>query len=382
MKHPLAILTPTLGAKSETFIHRQVNDLLPGGCAVITSSSTADAQSSWRPAGPCLFTGGKPGSGIARLRGWFRFPPFASKSDSTEQLVRRFLDVTGVRVVLGQSLTYSHEFLALFKRMGVRFFAHAHGYDVADWCLNDPAWRKKYLDFNHSDGVITMSHFSRKRLVELGIRESIVHVVPYGVDVPERPVFNEDEKVVRCIAVGRMTPKKAPLLLLQSFHSAFLRNSSLRLDYIGEGPLYDRAKQFIEDYGLKSVVTLHGGLPNREVQSFFKQSHIFLQHSITDPETGDQEGLPVSILEAMAHALPVLSTLHSAIPEAVIDQISGFLVGEGDVTAMSERLLLLADDLTLRHSMGMAGHRIAKENFSWSLEKSRLLDVLGVSPAA
>ena len=65
-----------------------------------------------------------------------------------------------------------------------------------------------------------------------------------------------------------------------------------------------------------------------------KKAHIFLQHSVTCPITGDEEGVPVAILEAMASGLPVVSTFHAGIPEAVVDGKTGFLVSED---AMGER---------------------------------------------
>ena len=78
---------------------------------------------------------------------------------------------------------------------------------------------------------------------------------------------------------------------------------------------------------------------------------VFVQHSITDSHTGDQEGLPVAVLEAMASGLPVVATRHAGIPEAVVEGETGYLVEEGDIGAMAGHIARLAEDHTLRSKM-------------------------------
>src|SRR5262249_1315641 len=110
-----------------------------------------------------------------------------------------------------------------------------------------------------------------------------------------------------------------------------------------------------------------------------QESDLFLQHAMTDPFTGDQEGLPVAILEAMASGLPVVSTDHAGIPEAVVDGTSGYIVSEGDTRAMAERILALAGDPDLRARMGLAGWQRVRDFYSWEKERRDLLDIFGLS---
>jgi len=87
----------------------------------------------------------------------------------------------------------------------------------------------------------------------------------------------------------------------------------------------------------------------------------------------------VSILEAMASALPVVSTRHAGIPEAVFDGVTGFLVEPGDSVAMAEQILKLASDPVQRQELGLAGWRYARDHFTWERERASLLHVLGLS---
>jgi glycosyltransferase involved in cell wall biosynthesis len=175
-----------------------------------------------------------------------------------------------------------------------------------------------------------------------------------------------------------MVGKKAPILMLDAFRRAAEANPRLRLDYIGDGLLFGAAKQFVQAMRLGDRVTLHGPQPNEVVQRLLREADIFLQHSITDPDTGDEEGLPVVILEAMAHSLPVVSTLHAGIPEAVVNDVNGYLVEEGDSAGMAERLITLARSSELRRRMGEAGWRLAMERFSWERERMTLLQTLSL----
>jgi glycosyltransferase involved in cell wall biosynthesis len=150
---------------------------------------------------------------------------------------------------------------------------------------------------------------------------------------------------------------------------------------VGSGVLLPAARQFVQAFGLSGRVTFHGATSHEIVKQLMRQADIFLQHSVTDPETGDEEGLPVAIQEAMAFALPVISTRHAGIPEAVVEGGTGCLVNEGDVSAMAGDIVTLARDPGLRQRMGTAGWERAKEHFSWERSRDQLLSALGLSAA-
>ena len=126
-------------------------------------------------------------------------------------------------------------------------------------------------------------------------------------------------------------------------------------------------------------MTLHGAQSSDYVKARLREADLFIQHSITNPKTGDEEGLPVAILEAMSYGLPVVSTVHAGIPEAVIDGKTGFLVNEADCEGMAMKISTLATRPELRAAFGYAGWERAKSLFSWQRERERLLTVMGLS---
>jgi glycosyltransferase involved in cell wall biosynthesis len=223
-----------------------------------------------------------------------------------------------------------------------------------------------------------MSRHSKEALVRLGLGEQSVHVVPYGVDVPDRAPEHRTGGPVHCLSVGRMVAKKAPLLVLESFRRALGKTPDMRLTMVGDGPLRDAAVDYVRCHDLQKHAELTGSRTPTEVRALLGSADIFVQHSVVDPETGDSEGLPVAILEAMANGLPVVSTRHAGIPEAVVEHETGFLVEEQDVDAMADAIAQLAASASLRERMGGAGHSRAKEHFTWDLERERLRQILGL----
>ena len=376
MKHcPLAIFAPHIGALSETFIRRHMQDLLPGGTAVVATTARPPYGGQWGVDCPNLVLDqvalGKPMRRVldacARRLG-------LPVKDHVTNMVRRFLRDCHVKVVVGEYLDLALPWFRLCRETGIRFFAHAHGYDVSER-LREAKWRDEYLEYNRADGVITMSQVSRQRLLSVGLDASKLHVIPYGVDVAAEPEVRDTERLVRCVAVGRMVAKKAPILTLDAFRRAAEVCPKLRLDYVGTGELLPAVRHFVHAFNLSEKVTLYGGQSNAVVRKLMKAAEIFIQHSMTD-ERGDEEGFPVAVLEAMAHSLPVVSTWHAGIPEAVVHGATGYLVSEGDSVAMAERIVALAQSPVLRRQMGISGWERARDHFSWEEEKRKLLSLL------
>lgn len=220
--------------------------------------------------------------------------------------------------------------------------------------------------------------YQKAALVHTGIAESRIHSIPCGVDIGELP-NRPNHGRVRFLSVGRLTGKKGPIFVLDAFRRTLEWAPESELDMVGDGELAEAVRQFIRAFSLRDRVRLHGSQRPAVVQQLIREADVFLQHSVINTTTGDEEGLPVAILEAMAGGLPVVSTLHAGIPEAVVDGETGFLVAEGDTSAMAARMSRLARNHPLRVEMGARGFARARERFTWSRERELLLDVMRIS---
>lgn len=374
--YPLAVFSPVMGHTSETFIRRFMCDLLPGQTAVI-AKHWAEGASVWTLNGPALVLNRLPKLGLKRqVLEALAWQIGMELPGQVETAITRFLKENGVRVMLSNYLDESLPYLEIARKLGIRFIAHGHGYDISER-LRSETWRKAYLKLEQADGIVVVSESIRQRLVASGLSASRIHVIPCSVDVPSSFIARAEKDVVRCVAVGRMCSKKAPVITLDTFRRAQAICPQLRLDYIGDGELMPAAIQFVKALKLEDIVTLHGAQSVPVVANYLQHADIFLQHSMVDALTGDEEGLPVAVLEAMARGLPVVSTRHAGIPEAVEDGVTGLLVDEGDSAGMSEHIVRLTQSLELRRQMGLAGWKRAGERFSWEREKQALLKLMG-----
>jgi len=362
--YPLAVFAPSYGVTSETFIRRHMEEISPGGTVAVAYNDYSQAITNWSSKTPKLLLDKIKTCQLERGL-WDRFASRVGiKSQSAVQLaaLRKFLSQNHCKVFMGEYLDRSLPFIHVVKDMGLRFFVHAHGYDLSQK-FRDPFYHSEYVKYKDADGVITVNQIQKTRLVEVGIAPENVHVIPCGVDIPDCSSEREPGETVRCLAVGRMVGKKSPLTLLEAFWRAMNEMPSLHLDYVGDGPLWSAAERYVKERQMQNFVTLHGAQSMATVHSLMRASEIFIQHSVTD-ETGDEEGLPVAILEAMAHAMPIVATRHAGIPEAVIEEKTGLLVDEGDSAAMAEAVVTLAQSKAQRVTMGAAGQRRAASLFS------------------
>ncbi len=370
MGSPLTVFTPQVGTDSETFIRRHVKDLRPDGTLTIACQVGDPALSSWSVDGPMLVLDHIEPVRFTRETGW----EFTSNHLDT---IKGFLQEHRVQVVLGEYLDVCLPLLEIALELDIAFWGHAHGYDIS-MRLRDPRIRYAYRCYNQAAGIIVGCDWARERLDTLGFAPDKIHVVPCGVDIPDRPVVRSRTEHIRCLAVGRFVSKKGPLLTLDAFRKALEVCPNLRLDYVGSGELYPEAKEYIREFNLGEYVRLCGSQPHNAVKLHMRSADIFLQHSKTDRVSGDQEMMPVGILEAMSYNLPVVSTRHAGIPEAVVDGVTGYLVDEGNCIGMSEYIVRLANNRELRNRMGHAGRVRTIERFSWSHERVALLNLLGL----
>ena len=122
----------------------------------------------------------------------------------------------------------------------------------------------------------------------------------------------------------------------------------------GNGPLWESTRQLVSALGLEGVVHLPGVLSPDQVAAHMAASRAFVQHSVVTVDN-DHEGTPLSVLEAMACGLPVVSTRHAGIPDVVEEGVSGLLCAERDLGTMAGSMLRLAGDPALALHMGQAG---------------------------
>ncbi|HYC37554.1 MAG TPA: glycosyltransferase family 4 protein [Usitatibacter sp.] len=362
MSAALAVFTYDLGA---SFIDKHVEGVRPGRTVAIGTYGRHPALASlWPMACPALL-----------LDRWaLRVPVRLARRAGMSQeamrdlAIRAFLRRHGVGAVLGEYLDQFLDFAPLVERLRLPYVVQAHGIDVSA-SIRRPEMAQRYLRYAGARAILTRCEHHRRRLLEVGLPEDKVHVNPGGVAIPPAPPVRDDSAARRLLAIGVMVPKKGPIYLLEAFRRALEQEPRLTLDYIGGGDLMPAAEHFVVMFGLQDRIRLLGFVPEDVKQRLLRECGVFVQHSITNPNTGDEEGLPAAIQEAMAQGMAVVSTRHSGIPEAVVDGLTGLLVDEGDVNGMAAAMV---EASRRPRDLGEQGYRRAAELYAFEDENARL----------
>lgn len=357
----LAIFTPMAGAVSETFISNHINFLAPGRTIVFTSQIKNTFDTS-----------------ITLIY----LPEAFNQENLSEETKRDIIGLLSKHKITHILMEYGCEGRGIVKlnflKMHLPIYIHFHGYDASLMLKN-----KTILDYYKwmggvVNGIITVSNKMKSKLAATGILEEKMIVIPYGVNIHSLRSSIPAEPPVKLIAVSRLVAKKGIICLLTAFLKAKLLATDIILNIIGEGPLRPEIEEFISTNNLNNSVFLLGALPHEIVKKMMNDSHIFIQHSITDPVTGDAEGLPNTILEASAAGLPIISTFHEGIPDAVDHEKTGFLVKEFDVDKMAEYITSLSLNSSLREKMGDLGREKMTNDFHLKGQIQKLQMVMGL----
>ncbi|MEO5720794.1 MAG: glycosyltransferase [Chthoniobacterales bacterium] len=249
-----------------------------------------------------------------------------------------------------------------------------HGADVlVD--LEKPAYRaatKKMLDAVRL--VLVRSESLAHAIIDLGCDRAKIRIQRSGIPLDEIPFqarqFPTDGRW-RLLQAGRLIAKKGIETTLRAFAQFAARHPEATLTIAGEGPLRASLGQLASDLGIAARVNFTGFISQSQLRALFQQSHLFLHPSETGPD-GNQEGVPNSMLEAMASGLPVFATTHGGIPEAIENSVSGILVAEHDAEALALALLLAADQPGQLSIMAQRGAEAVAEKFEQKAATRRL----------
>jgi len=212
--------------------------------------------------------------------------------------------------------------------------------------------------------IIAISEYNKRVLSELAPEAAHkIHVVHCGVD-PQAfsPAGSQaDSGVPLILAVGQMREKKGFPYLVEACRLLVERNIKFGCVIIGGGEGLNALQRQVHEAGLNGCVVLTGPLFQSEVRAHLRRADLFVLPCVVAPD-GDQDGIPVALMEAMAMEIPVVSTTVSGIPELIADEQEGLLVPARDPKALADALVRLLVDPDLRRSLGQNGrHKIQAE---------------------
>lgn len=269
--------------------------------------------------------------------------------------------------------------LARMRKLGLmagKLVVTFYGFDISQRPKTEPP--EFYDDlFEQASVVLVLSHVMKAQVVKLGCSEDKVHVHHLGVDSRKftfKPRIKKGNQTIQLLSIARLAEKKGLKYSIAALGQIIKQRQDFVYNIVGEGPLREPLQKQIHELGLQDHVHLLGWKKQNQVRAFLDESHILIAPSIT-AQAGDQEGTPTAIAEALMMGLPVLSTLHSGIPEMVQQDESGYLVPERDADALAKYMLILMDQPQRWAAMGQAGSHYARQEFDVNLLNDQLVRI-------
>ncbi|MEM9403020.1 MAG: glycosyltransferase [Pseudomonadota bacterium] len=258
-----------------------------------------------------------------------------------------------------------------------------HGYDITQYLQSrgDDVYDEL---FREADLLLPISENWRRRLLELGAPQERIRVHKVGVDCHRfefRPrKLDDGNGEIRLLSIARLVEKKGIEFGIRAIDIVRQSFPNVKYRIAGDGPLKDDLQKIIAEHGLEDSVELLGWRTHEEIAALLDESHLLLAPSVTSAE-GDQEGIPVALMEALAQGIPVISTRHSGIPELIRDGESGYLTEEADVKGLAAAINRLISEEARWPDMGRSGadfvrdtHEITRLNRTLS---QTLREILG-----
>jgi len=245
---------------------------------------------------------------------------------------------------------------------GPTYSVTAHAKDIYHRDVRTDGLRDK---LSSATFVATVCGANRDHLDSILGDDARLHVVPNAVDLRRlgRPYRRRPERGL-VLAVARLVEKKGVADLVVGC-GLLGRGVRLRLEVVGEGPLRSALEETAAQAG--TPVVFHGALPHEQVLEMYARSAVFCLPCVVAP-TGDRDGLPTSVLEAMALGVPVVTTAVNGLGELVVHERTGLVVPEGDPVAIAGALGRLLADRELADRLAAEGRRRVEQTFS--LERS------------
>ena len=175
------------------------------------------------------------------------------------------------------------------------------------------------------------------------------------------------------LSVAQLTERKGLRYLVDACRLLKDRGRAFRCEIIGDGPLLPVLRHQVAALDLEDAVVLTGPLRYPEVVERYRRATAFALPCIIAPD-GDRDGIPNVILEAMAAAVPVVSTPVSGIPEVLRHEDTGLVVAPESATELADALERLMDDQPLGERLGASGRAFVRNEFDLERNIDRLVD--------
>lgn len=248
----------------------------------------------------------------------------------------------------------------IWRLGGPRYSAAAHAYDIyehgGDWWLVEK--------LAHAHFVHTSTEMGQRELIRRGVDAAKVICIRRGLDaMPQFKPLRAERTPLRLVCVARLVEKKGLRHQLQVYAALRAAGIAFQARIIGEGPLGEELERLAAQLGIADAVDFTGHLEHALVWKYLEWADVLLHTGMVAP-SGDRDGLPNVIPEAMSVGTLVVSSLAAATTEAIKDGETGLVAAVRDTESWLAALNRLRSDDALAESLRANARRWVEENFN------------------
>ena len=354
-------------------IYRQITGLKRWDTFVITRERLCEDLYPMPPGG--IEVAPKVRSNFLR-RFWLKYikrePPIVYRGEYgvlANLMERRHADV--LHVYFGHTGVHLLPFLQRWPKPSIVSF---HGMDVQKR-EHDPSYEVRLRELLQTVTlVLARSHSLQERLLELGCPPEKLRLNRTGIPLDQFPLVSRPppaDGAWHFVQACRLIDKKGLDDAINAFAKFAVSHPKATFTIAGEGPLLGELEKLRDDLGLTDRITFAGVLKGGDLCRLYHAAHVFIHPSRLMAD-GNQEGIPNAMLEAMATGLPVIATLHGGIPEAVRQDVTGFLTPERDVDALHASMRRMLETPGVWPTMSAAAAADVQENFEATAQIAKL----------
>lgn len=314
---------------------------------------------------------------------WFQVPPFIiSEFFSIARIVKKYkIDTIHAHWTIPQGLL-----AVLYKkifRKNVKIICTSHGGDI--FGLRKLNFLKRWV-VNNSDYVTVVSNAIKEEFMRLGIKDKTkLKVIPMGVDTTLFNPDKYDESIKKkydidgpfLLFVGRLSEKKGVKYLIDAMPNIVEKFPKTKLLIIGDGEDKEELISQAKRAGLldKNII-FTGAIHNNKLPYFYATADIFIGPSII-AKSGDREGLPVTLMEAMASGCIVVATDLEGNSDLIDIGQNGFLVEQKNPNDIAKKVIYLLQNKTKMKNIKSKGVKYISDNFDWKAISEKYGDLIG-----
>ncbi len=227
--------------------------------------------------------------------------------------------------------------------------------------FDDVTWHRLAEKVRQCRFVTCIGYFARTQLMKVSGPDhwDKLEIAPLGVNLDDFAPAGAvaENRVVEIVCVARLAPVKGHRILIQAMEKLTAAGVPVRARLIGDGPERGALDALVKAKGLEGNVKLEGAMNPDRIREALAKADIFALPSF-------DEGIPVSLMEAMAMEIPCVSTYVGGIPELIRNGIDGYLISPSDPESLAEVVSELVSDPGLRSRIGLAGRIRVGEKYN------------------